>query len=115
MKLKAGGLSGLSPDTVSGSLSFDGIIEMHGWLLVPVVKIRRNPPNTDMECTRMKESSYMYMYIHSEHATWARAVVCVWCVLSAVARELVLGGPASEARVECTFSANDAAYLPLPS
>ena len=42
-----------------------------------------------------------------------RAVVCVWCVLCVVARELVLGGPASEARVECTFSTNDAAYLTL--
>ena len=40
-------------------------------------------------------------------------MVCVWCVLCVVARELVLGGPASEARVECTFSANDAAYLTL--
>ena len=43
------------------------------------------------------------------------AVVCVWCVLCVVARELVLGEPASEARVvrTCTFSANDAAYLTL--
>jgi len=46
-------------------------------------------------------------------AVEVRAVVCVWCVLCVVARELVLGGPASEARVECTFSANDAAYLTL--
>ena len=34
--------------------------------------------------------------------------------LCVVARELELAGPASEARVECTFSANDAAYLTLP-
>ena len=47
-------------------------------------------------------------------AVVVRAVVCVWCVLCVVARELVLGEPASEARVGCTFSANDAAYLTLP-
>ena len=42
-----------------------------------------------------------------------RTMVCVWSVLCVVARELELGGPASEARVECAFSANDAAYLTL--
>ena len=47
-------------------------------------------------------------------AVEVRAVVCVWCVLCGVAREFVLGGPASEARVVCTFSADDAAYLTLP-
>ena len=36
-----------------------------------------------------------------------------WCVLCGVAREFELGGPASEARVVRTFSANDAAYLAL--
>ena len=46
-------------------------------------------------------------------AVEVRAVVCVWCVLCGVAREFVLGGHASEARVVCTFSANDAAYLTL--
>ena len=46
-------------------------------------------------------------------AVEVRAVVCVWCVLCVVARELVLGEPASEARVVRTFSANDAAYLTL--
>ena len=40
-------------------------------------------------------------------------MVYVWGVLCVVAREFELGGPASEARVECTFSANDAAYLTL--
>ena len=42
-----------------------------------------------------------------------KIVMCVWCVLWVVARELVLGEPASEARVVRTFSANDAAYLTL--
>ena len=42
-----------------------------------------------------------------------RIVLCIWCVLCMVARELVLGEPASEARVVRTFSANDAAYLTL--
>ena len=42
-----------------------------------------------------------------------RIVRCVWCVLCVVARELVLGEPASEARAVRTFSANDAAYLTL--
>ena len=46
-------------------------------------------------------------------AVEVRAVVCVWCVLCGVAREFELGGPASEARVVRTFSANDAAYLAL--
>ena len=46
-------------------------------------------------------------------AVEVRAVVCVWCVLCGVAREFVLGGPASEARVVRTFSANDAAYPTL--
>ena len=49
--------------------------------------------------------------VDARRRVWA--VVCVWCVLCVVVRELVLGGPASEARVECTFSANDAAYLTL--
>ena len=39
--------------------------------------------------------------------------MCVWCVLCVVARELVLGERASQARVVRTFSANDAAYLTL--
>ena len=42
-----------------------------------------------------------------------KIVMCVGCVLWVVARELVLGEPASEARVVRTFSANDAAYLTL--
>ena len=49
----------------------------------------------------------------SQQAVEVRAAVCVWCVLCGVAREFVLGGPASEARVVRTFSANDAAYLTL--
>ena len=46
-------------------------------------------------------------------AVGERIVMCVWCVLCVVACELVLGEPASEARVVRTFSANDAAYLTL--
>ena len=46
-------------------------------------------------------------------AVEVRVVVCVWRVLCGVAREFELGGPASEARVVRTFSANDAACLTL--
>ena len=63
---------------------------------------------------RVRESSPVWRGCGSDwRAVEVWAVVCVWCVLCVVVRELVLGGPASEARVVGTFSANDAAYLTL--